>query len=105
MNQAAVVILTTVESAEDGESLARLLVERRLAACVSMIPQIRSIYRWKGAIEAGSEVQLVIKTSASHVPTIEELFRTDHGYELPEFLVLPASGGATYLNWVADSVR
>lgn len=105
MDQEATVILTTVENLEEAERLAQLLVERRLAACVSFIPQIRSIYRWKGAIEEGNEVQLVIKTLLRNVAEIEALFRTEHGYELPEFLVIPASGGATYRNWIRESVR
>ena len=83
---------------------ARTLVEERLAACVNVLPPMTSIYRWKGVIEQDSEQQLVIKTSAARLTALEARVRELHPYDLPEFLVLSASGGsAGYLDWVRES--
>jgi len=83
-----VVVLSTVGTAEDAARIARALVERRLAACVNVLPGVRSFYRWKGAAEEDEERLLVIKT-----------------YELPEAIVLPIEAGhAPYLAWIDESV-
>jgi periplasmic divalent cation tolerance protein len=101
----AVVVLTTIGAATDGAALARTLVEERLAACVNVLPPMTSFYRWQGAVEEDREQQLVMKTTADRVAALEARVRTLHSYELPEFLVLTASGSAAYLEWVAQSVR
>jgi periplasmic divalent cation tolerance protein len=99
-----VLVLTTVPSAELGETIAEALVVERLAACVNVLPPMTSTYRWKGAIERDVEHQVVIKTTAPRVAAVEARVRQLHPYELPEFIVLGASGGsAAYLDWVAGS--
>jgi periplasmic divalent cation tolerance protein len=99
-----VLVLTTIGADADGAALARTLVDERLAACVNVLPPMTSIYRWKGAVEQDREQQLVIKTSARRVAALEARIRQLHPYELPEFLVIAASGGAeAYLAWIADS--
>jgi periplasmic divalent cation tolerance protein len=101
-----VLLLTTVPSTEAGETIARNLVEARLAACVNVLPAMTSIYRWKGAVEHDTEHQLIIKTVRNRVGEIEQRIRALHPYELPECLVVAADGGSTaYLTWVAESAR
>ena len=96
--------LTTVGASTDATAFARVLVTDRLAACVNVLPPMTSLYRWKGAIEEDREQQLVIKTTSDRVAAIEARFRELHPYELPEFLVLSATGSASYLDWLGDSV-
>jgi periplasmic divalent cation tolerance protein len=102
---AAVVVLTTLAADADAVALARTLVEERLAACVNVLPAMTSVYRWKGAVEQDREQQLVIKTAPAQLPALEARVRELHPYELPEFLVLPASGSKAYLDWIADVSR
>lgn len=81
-------------------------MEERLAACVSVIPSVLSVYRWQGAVETATETLLMMKTSAEQVPALEERLRALHSYQTPEFLVLPVeSGSGGYLEWLAASLR
>jgi periplasmic divalent cation tolerance protein len=99
------IALTTVSSIEEGRRLARLLVERRLAACVNLIPGLTSIYRWQGAVEEAAEILLVMKTSAEQLPALEAAVRELHSYEVPEFVALNVeSGSQPYLEWLLGSV-
>jgi len=101
----AVVALSTVGSREDAERIARALVERRLAACVNVVPGLVSIYRWKGSVERDEERLLVIKTRVDAVEALREALVAMHPYEVPELVVLPVEAGhAPYLAWIADSV-
>jgi periplasmic divalent cation tolerance protein len=100
----AVIVLTTLGADADATSLARTLVEERLAACVNVLAPMMSTYRWKGSIEQDREQQLVIKTTSARVPALEARLRDLHPYELPEFLVLPVSTGSeAYLRWVGEN--
>ena len=102
----AVIVLTTLGADADAAALARTLVEERLAACVNVLAPMTSVYRWKDRLEEDREQQLVIKTLASSVSALEARLRELHPYDLPEFLVLPVSGGSeAYLRWVADNSR
>lgn len=99
------IVLTTVGAGAEAETLARTLVDERLAACVNVLPPMTSVYRWQGAVEQATEHQLVIKTDASRVAALEARLRQLHTYEVPEFLVLPVSGGAdAYLAWLRAAV-
>ena len=103
-----VIVLTTIGVAADADpaTLARTLVEERLAACVNILPAMTSLYRWGGRIEKDQERQLVIKTTRHRLVALEERVRQLHPYEVPEFLVLPASGGSdAYIQWVGESTR
>src|SRR5262249_56054233 len=91
--QGALVVLTTLEKYEDGERLARLLIERELAACVQILPPMVSIYRWKGNIEQASEVLLLIKTTRDVYPQLEAVIKDHHSYQTPEIIVLPINTG------------
>jgi len=98
----AVVVLTTIGAAADAASLARTLVEERLAACVNVLPAMASFYRWKGTVEQDREQQLIIKTTAGRVAALESRLRALHPYELPEFVVLGAEASAAYAAWLRD---
>ena len=100
-----VLVLTTIGADTDATALARTLVEEGLAACVNIGAPMTSVYRWKSAIETAREQPLVIKTTGDRLVALETRLRALHPYELPEFLVLSASGGSTaYLDWIRDSV-
>ena len=98
------IVLTTIGAETDALSLVRTLVDERLAACANVLPAMVSVYRWKGSVEQEKEHQVIIKTSSDRLPALETRVRQIHPYELPEFLVLDASGGAAYLAWVRESV-
>ena len=100
-----VLVLTTIGAGADAAALARTLVEERLAACVNIGAPMTSVYRWQGSVEQDREQPLVIKTTGDRLTALETRLRALHPYELPEFLVLSASGGSTaYLDWIRDSV-
>ena len=100
-----VVAFSTVGSGEDAERIARTLVERRLAACVNLVPGLVSIYRWKGAVERDEERLLIIKTRAERLEGLRAALLELHPYELPELVALPIEGGhPPYLAWLDESV-
>ena len=100
------IVLTTAGSAEEARKIARNLVEQRLAACVNIVPEIRSIYRWQGAVEEAGEWLLVIKTTAKNFERIREAIRQLHSYELPEYICLAIEDGSQdYLEWIAESTK
>jgi periplasmic divalent cation tolerance protein len=101
----AAIVLTTLSADADAAAIARTLVEERLAACVNVLPTMTSTYRWKGLVEHERELQLVIKTSRAALPALEARVRALHPYEVPEFLVLDASGSEAYLVWIQENVR
>lgn len=99
------VVLCTFPDAGEAERVGRQLVDQRLAACVNLLPGVRSIYRWKDQVETDSEVLAVIKTTAGGLPALEAELTTLHAYELPEFIALdPASVGQAYGAWIGESV-
>jgi len=98
-------VLTTASSKEEARRLAKTLVERRLAACVNIVPNINSIYRWKEKVEESQEFLLLIKTTKAAIPKLRDAIQELHSYEVPECIVLPIEGGSeTYLNWIDESV-
>jgi periplasmic divalent cation tolerance protein len=100
------IILCTCADPEQAERIARRLVELQLAACVNIFPGVQSIYRWQGAVESAAESLILIKTSARHSNEVQSTIAGLHSYEVPEFLVLPVSGGSeSYLAWLDASLR
>lgn len=100
-----IVVLSTVPRAEDAEFLARELVERRLAACVNVLPPLTSIYRWRGEVERTEEVLMVVKTTEDRFDAVREAIVKGHPYDVPEVLALEVKAGhAPYLAWLDDSV-
>ncbi len=105
MSSNAAIVLTTLGADADANALARRLVDEGLAACVNVLAPMMSTYRWKGMVEQEREQQLVVKTSRARVPALEARIRELHPYELPEFLVLDASGSDAYLAWIEESAN
>jgi periplasmic divalent cation tolerance protein len=102
----ALVVLTTVEKQEDGARLARLLIERNLAACAQVLAPMISIYRWRGEIEQSGETLLLIKTTRAVYRELEEAIKRNHPYETPEIIALPVEVGSNdYLNWLDSSIK
>ena len=99
-----VVVLSTLPGASEPDSIARALVDERLAACVNILPVMMSVYRWKEGIEADQEHQVVMKTTRARVPELWRRLRELHPYDLPEFIVIPiVDGNDEYLKWIGES--
>lgn len=102
----AVVVLVTVPSADVGEKIAVAVVGERLAACVNIVPGVRSLFRWEGRVQDEPELLLVVKTTADRLPALETRVRSLHPYSVPEVIALPVvAGHEPYLAWVAESVK
>lgn len=98
-----IIILTNMPDREAALKLAQELVTQRLAACVNVLAECTSVYRWRGAIENAAEVPVLIKTRAARYAEVEAAIRGLHPYELPEILAVPVERGLeAYLQWVAD---
>jgi periplasmic divalent cation tolerance protein len=99
-------VLCTCPDATTAGTLARTLVEERLAACVNAIGGVASTYRWNGAVETADEVLLVIKTTSERLEAMQARLVAAHPYEVPEIVAIePAAGFAPYLAWIADETR
>jgi periplasmic divalent cation tolerance protein len=100
------IVLVTCGSKAEAKTIARALVERRLAACVNVVTTpIESIYRWKGRTESAKEFLLVIKSTQSRFAALRREIEALHSYEVPEIIALPISAGSLqYLKWLAESV-
>lgn len=97
------VVLCTCPDEDTSKILSTGLVEARLAACVNILPRVRSVFRWKGSVEDAAEVLMVIKTQVAHTAALEAWLVENHPYDLPEVLVLPVTGGSRdYLRWVVE---
>lgn len=99
-------VLTTAGSREEAGSIARALVERKLAACVNISGPISSVYRWEGAVEDAEEFLLLIKTTRRAFERLREAIAELHSYELPECIALPVEAGSEpYLRWIDANVE
>jgi periplasmic divalent cation tolerance protein len=99
-------VVTSSGSRDEAQRIARALVERRLAACVNIVPNIQSIYRWKEKIEEADECLLLIKTTTSAFESVRDAIKELHKYELPECICIGIeAGSAEYLKWLGTSVR
>jgi periplasmic divalent cation tolerance protein len=101
----AIVVLMTTGSREEAARLADVLVVARLAACVQILPEIESVYHWKGNVERSAEVLVLAKTTGANFAALESMVRSLHSYETPEIIALPiAAASAPYLEWLLASV-
>ena len=99
------IVLSTAGSEDEARKIALYLVEQKLAACVNIIPQIESVYRWKEKVESSQEYLLLIKTSAERFPQVRDAIRELHSYELPECVAISIEDGSSeYLQWLAYSL-
>jgi len=102
----ALLVFTTLPSADKAAELAKALVEERLAACANLLPAIRSIYRWQGKLQDENEVLLLLKTRAEHLERLKLRILELHPYEVPEVLAVPVeSGYQPYLEWLAGETK
>jgi len=99
-------VLTTMPDETSAKMLARKLVSEKLAACINLLPEMTSIYEWKGASEEGTEHLLLIKSTAGAYSRLEAAIRENHPYELPEIIATPISHGLPdYLNWIVERTQ
>lgn len=99
------VVFCTCGNAEEASRLANALVERRLAACVNVLPTIQSIYRWKGEVQSAAEYLLLIKTTVERFDALRDAITGMHSYDTPEVIGVPiADGTEKYLAWIRESV-
>jgi periplasmic divalent cation tolerance protein len=104
MENDCVMVWTTIGSSTDGQQLASILVGERLAACVNVLSEMESVYRWKGEIENDRERQVIMKTTRARVPRLQARLHELHDYDVPEFIVVPIVGGSdAYLQWIRES--
>jgi periplasmic divalent cation tolerance protein len=102
----AIVVFMTASNGEEAMRLADLLIGAHLAACVQILPEIESIYRWQGQIERQSEVLLIAKTTTAKFAELEREVRALHSYETPEIVAVPIVAGSNpYLDWLNASVE
>ncbi|MFZ0480882.1 MAG: divalent-cation tolerance protein CutA [Terriglobales bacterium] len=100
------VVLSTCGSLEEAQSIARTLVERQLAGCVNIVPQVQSVYRWQGEVESATECLLIIKSTSGVFERLRDAVRELHSYEVPECIELAIEDGdVSYLDWIGASVR
>ena len=100
-----VVAFTTLPAGFDVLALARELIAGRVAACVTVLPPVQSVYEWEGALTVDHEQQVLMKTTRARVGELWDALRMRHPYQVPEFLVLPvADGNPAYLKWIVESV-
>jgi len=94
-------VITNLPDRDSAQRIAHSLIENRAAACVNILADCTSVYRWQGKVESANEVPLLIKTTRSAYARLEELIRSQHPYELPEIIAVSlASGLPSYLQWV-----
>lgn len=101
-----ILIYWTAPNLEEAREIASSLVKKKLIACASLIPQVESIYEWKGKVEQEKEILVMMKTRASHFEKARDFIGTNASYEVPEILHVPIHGGNTsYLNWVEEVTK
>lgn len=104
--QGVLLVLSNVPDEVTAHKIARRVVEARLAACVNVLPAVRSIYQWEGKVEETGEVTLLIKTTQERYPALEAAIREAHPYDVPEIIAVPVTAGLpSYLKWVESETR
>ncbi len=103
---AEVVVFVTVPSEKEGVFLGRTLVEQRLVACATLIPNVRSIFQWEGSISEEQECLLVLKSRTEVYDALEAAVKAHHSYDVPEIIALPIlQGSAEYLSWIREMTK
>ena len=98
-----ILIYNTVPNEETAQKIAEELVGKKLAACVSMVPGLKSVYRWEGKVEQANEICLMIKTTSDRLEELQANLLALHPYTVPEIIAVPITGGLpTYLQWIVD---
>ena len=98
-----IMIITTTETEEEAEKIAEIVVSEKLAACVQIIPSIKSVYRWQGKVEKSKEQLLFIKTKTGLFEKVEKAIKENHSYEVPEIVAVPINNGSKeYFEWIEN---
>ena len=101
-----IVVFMTAPNAEEAARIAEMLLERKLAACVQILPPMTSIYVWKGEVQRESEILLVVKSTRAKFDELESAVRAIHSYETPEIIALPiVAGSQPYLSWLSSCLE
>jgi periplasmic divalent cation tolerance protein len=99
-------ILTNLPDAASAKKIANALIESRAAACVNVLAECHSVYRWQGRVETATEIPLLIKTTAANYPLVEQIVRTQHPYDVPELIAIPITHSLpAYLDWLATETE
>lgn len=99
-------VLTNLPDTDTAQAIACQIVERRLAACVNMLPQVKSVYQWNGAVEEANEITLLIKTTQGRYADLEAAIKAAHPYDVPEIIATPiVQGLPQYLDWIANETK
>lgn len=99
-------VLCTFSNAAEARQIGTQLIELQVAACVNLIPQVESIYRWKGQIKSEPEVMMMIKTTLNNYREVEARIQELHPYDVPEVIAIPIERGASaYLGWISEVTR
>jgi len=102
----AIIVFMTASNGEEAARLADMLVGAHLAACVQILPEMESVYRWQGKIERAPEILLLAKTTKSKFEELEREVRALHSYDTPEIIAVPVvAGSAAYLDWLIESTK
>ncbi len=103
MQEDVLLVISTFPNAETAEQIANELIDAKLAACVNILPAIKSIYRWQGKVENAVETIAFLKTTTRHLPDLKAKLRASHPYDVPEIICLPIVDGLPeYLQWVRE---
>ena len=106
MDPKYLIVFVTTPTVEDGRKIARILVNKKLAACVNILPWITSIYTWEGEICDDGEILLIIKTRADLFDRLSATVDKEHPYEVPEVIAIPLTAGAAdYLHWIDEATQ
>ena len=104
MSDDAIIVFMTASNGEEAARLADMLVGAHLAACVQILPEMESVYRWQGKIERAPEILLLAKTTRSKFDELEREVRALHSYDTPEIIAVPVvAGSAAYLEWLRQA--
>jgi periplasmic divalent cation tolerance protein len=99
-------VLTNLPDAASAEKVANALIESRAAACVNVLAECHSVYRWQGRVETAGEIPLLIKTTVANYPLVEQIVRAQHPYDVPELIAIPITHGLpAYLDWLATETE
>lgn len=97
------VVLVNCPNIQEAENISRILVSNKIAACINIIPNVRSVYTWQEKVEEAQEVMLIIKTIEDNLPKLEEVIKNYHSYTVPEIISWPIkSGNVEYLKWMTE---
>ena len=101
-----IVVLVTASSLVEAERLGQKVIERKLAACLNIVRDIRSLFRWEGQVNVGAECLLIFKSTKKCYQELEQTIREHHSYSVPEVIALPIiAGSASYLQWIRDETQ